>query len=226
MLFFFYFWRNIYSSPLSILKITLLRLFLSFRTSPCVLDTNAWYDLKILSPYILICGLSFHSVDSVLSWTKLFNVDKIQLIYFSFFYFCFYSSAGYGSACSAGDPGSIPGSGRPPGEGIGYPLQYSWASLVAQMVKDPPVIWEAWVQFLDWGNPLEVTTLCGNPLQYSCLENPHGQRILLGYSPWGCKELDTTEGLSRRLVSYPRNHYQIQCHETLILVLLLRVLWL
>ena len=58
----------------------------------------------------------------------------------------------------------IPGSGRTPGEGIGYPLQYSWTSLVAQMVKNPPVIWEAWVQSLDWENPLEVTTLCGNPL--------------------------------------------------------------
>ena len=33
----------------------------------------------------------------------------------------------------------------------------------------------------------------GNPLQYSCLENPHGQRSLSGYSPWGCKELDMTE---------------------------------
>ena len=39
----------------------------------------------------------------------------------------------------------------------------------------------------------------GNPLQYSCLENPHGQRSLVGYSPWGCKELDTTEGLSTAL---------------------------
>ena len=36
----------------------------------------------------------------------------------------------------------------------------------------------------------------GNPLQYSCLKNPHGQRSLVGYSPWGCKELDTTEQLS------------------------------
>ena len=43
------------------------------------------------------------------------------------------------SACNAGDPSSIPGSGRSPGEGIGYPLQYSWASLVAQLVKNPPV---------------------------------------------------------------------------------------
>ena len=39
----------------------------------------------------------------------------------------------------------------------------------------------------------------GNPLQYSCQENPHGQRSLVGYSPWGCKELDTTEGLSTAL---------------------------
>ena len=55
------------------------------------------------------------------------------------------SSADKESACNAGDPGSIPGSGRPPGEGIGYPLQYSWASLVAQSVKNPPAMWETWI---------------------------------------------------------------------------------
>ena len=49
----------------------------------------------------------------------------------------------------------IPGSGSPPGEGIGYPLQCSWASLVAQMVKNPPEIWETWVQTLGWEDPLE-----------------------------------------------------------------------
>ena len=52
------------------------------------------------------------------------------------------SSVGKESACNAGDPGLIPGSGRSPGEGIGYPLQYSWASLVAQMVKNLPVMWK------------------------------------------------------------------------------------
>ena len=57
------------------------------------------------------------------------------------------------SACNAGDPGSIPGSGRSPGEGIGYPLQYS--SLVAQMVKNLPTVWETWVQSLGWEDPLE-----------------------------------------------------------------------
>ena len=59
--------------------------------------------------------------------------------------------AGKESACNAGDPGSIPRSGRCPGEGH------------------------------------------GNPLQYSCLENPHGQRSLAGYSPYGCRESDTTQ---------------------------------
>ena len=47
-------------------------------------------------------------------------------------------SAGKESACNAGDPSSVPGSGRSPGEEIGYPLQYSWASVVAQLVKKPP----------------------------------------------------------------------------------------
>ena len=54
-------------------------------------------------------------------------------------------SAGKESACNAGDPGSIPGLGRSPGEGIGYPLQYSWASLMALTVKNPPAMWETWV---------------------------------------------------------------------------------
>ena len=49
----------------------------------------------------------------------------------------------------------IPGLGRSPGEGIGYPLQYSWASLVAQLVKNPPAMSETWVRSLGWENPLE-----------------------------------------------------------------------
>ena len=55
------------------------------------------------------------------------------------------SSIGKESICNAGDPGSIPGSGRSAGEGRGYPLQYSWASLVAQLVKNPPAMRETWV---------------------------------------------------------------------------------
>ena len=55
------------------------------------------------------------------------------------------SSVGEESACSAGDPSLIPGLGRSPGEWIGHPLQYSWASLVVQMVKNPPTMQETWV---------------------------------------------------------------------------------
>ena len=64
------------------------------------------------------------------------------------------SSVGKESACNAGDPSSIPGSGRSSGEGIGYLLQYSYASLVAQLVKNPPV-WETCVRSLGWKDPLE-----------------------------------------------------------------------
>ena len=65
------------------------------------------------------------------------------------------SSAGKESTCNAGDPSSIPDSGRSPEEGIGYPLQYSWASLVAQTVQNLPVMQETWVQSLGWEDPLE-----------------------------------------------------------------------
>ena len=65
------------------------------------------------------------------------------------------SSVGKEYTCNAGDPGSIPGSGRSTGKGIGYPLQYSWASLVAQLIKNPPAMWETWARSLGWEDPLE-----------------------------------------------------------------------
>ena len=69
---------------------------------------------------------------------------------------CFpHSSVGKESTCNAGDPGSIPGLGRSAGEGIGYPLQYSRASLVAQLVNNPHAVWETWVLSLGWEHPLE-----------------------------------------------------------------------
>ena len=58
------------------------------------------------------------------------------------------SSVGKESTCNARDPGSIPGSGRSPREGIGYPLQYSWASLVAELVKNLPAVRETWVRYI------------------------------------------------------------------------------
>ena len=65
------------------------------------------------------------------------------------------SSALKESTCNAGDPGLILRSGRPPGEGIGYLLQYSWAFLGVQMVKNMPATWETWIQSLGWEDPLE-----------------------------------------------------------------------
>ena len=85
----------------------------------------------------------------------------------------------------------LPGSGRSTGEGRGYPLQYSWASLVAQLVKNVPAVWETWVQSLGREDPLEK----GKAAHSS---------ILAWRSPWsvqsmGCKEVDTTEPLSLSL---------------------------
>ena len=65
------------------------------------------------------------------------------------------SSVGEESSCNAGDPSSIPGSGRSAGEGIGYLLKYPWASLVAQVVTNPPGMRETWVQSLGWEDALE-----------------------------------------------------------------------
>ena len=66
-----------------------------------------------------------------------------------------HSLVGKESTCNAGDLSSIPGSGRYPGEAIGYPLQYSWSSLMAQLVKKLPAMRETWVQSLGWEDPLE-----------------------------------------------------------------------
>ena len=64
------------------------------------------------------------------------------------------------SARNAEDPSSIPGLGRSAGEGIGYPFQYSWASLVVQLAKNPPTMQESWVRSLGWQDPLKkgITT--------------------------------------------------------------------
>ena len=84
----------------------------------------------------------------------------------------------------------IPGLGRSTGKGIGYALEYSWASLVAQLVKNTPAIWETWVPSLGWEDPLEK----GKATHSSILTwRIHGQRSLASYNAWGHKESDTTE---------------------------------
>ena len=98
------------------------------------------------------------------------------------------SSVGKESAWNAGDPDSIPRSGRSSGKGIGYPLWYSWSSLVAQLVKNLPVMWETWVRSLGWEDPLEKQRL---PTSVFWPVECHGL-----YSPGGHKESDKTEWLS------------------------------
>ena len=98
------------------------------------------------------------------------------------------SSAGKGSACSEGDPGLIPKLGRSAGKWIGYPLQYSWASLVAQLVKNLPAMRETWVGSLGWQDPLEKGTATHSNI-LNCIV--HG----------GYKESDTAEQLSLSLHS-------------------------
>ena len=100
------------------------------------------------------------------------------------------SSAGKESACSAGDSSSIPGWGRFAGEGIGYPLQYSWAPLVAQMVKNLPAVLETSVRSLDWEDPLEkgLATLSSILACRIPWTKETG-----GYSPQSHTESDTAE---------------------------------
>ena len=115
-------------------------------------------------------------------------------------------SAGKESACNAGDPGSIPGLGRSPGEEIGYPLHYSWASLVAQLVKNPPAMRETWVQSLGWEDPLEE----GMATQSSIL----AWRIPLDRGAWWpTVHEDMTEQLSTQQL-YPQareGHFYDYC---------------
>ena len=123
--------------------------------------------------------------------------DLIRLIFFNFFFLhwsrdehgfpC--SSAGKESTCNAGDPSLIPASGRATGEGIGYPLQYMWASLVAQVEKNPSAMWETCVGKTPWRRE-RLPTPAFWPGEFNVL-----------YSPWVHKESDVTGRLSLLLLN-------------------------
>ena len=101
-------------------------------------------------------------------------------------------SDGKKSTCSARHQGSVPGWERSPGERTGYPLHYSWDSLMAQTVKNLPTVWETWVQSLGWEDALEegmATHSIFLPGNSPTTEEPG--RLC----PWGRKESDTTERL-------------------------------
>ena len=103
------------------------------------------------------------------------------------------SSAGKESTCNAGDLSSIPGSGRFSGEGIGYPLQYSWASLVVQMVKNVPATWDTWVLSLGQeDSPGEGNV---NQFQCSCLGNSMNRGAWWATVRGAAKQSDMTQQL-------------------------------
>ena len=114
--------------------------------------------------------------------STVYDTIKIYIYTYMDILGCPDSSAGEEFACNAGDPGSIPGSGRSPGEGIGYPLQCSWAPLVAQTVQNPPAMRETWVRSLGWKIPWR------RAWQATPVFLPgetHGQSRLAGSSSWG-----------------------------------------
>ena len=120
-------------------------------------------------------------------WHSCLNNQLINYASCKLLGFC-NSSVSKESACNAGDPGLIPGLGRSACKGIGYPLQYSWASLVAQLVKNLPAMQETSVWSLGWEDPLEEEKATHSSIL--------AWRIPWTVSPWGCKGLDTTEQLS------------------------------
>ena len=104
------------------------------------------------------CGTPGSSVHGIF-WARIQPFFDINILW---------ASADKESTCNAGDPSLISGSESFPGEGISYPLQYSWASLVAQTIKNLPAMRGTWVQFPGQEDPLGGEN--GKPLQHSCLE--------------------------------------------------------
>ena len=118
-------------------------------------------DFTVRKAFTLIFTCKLQSSSRKL-WFMLQFWEFLGLILFSPILFSIYcpcphpdSSVGKEFTCNAGDPGSIPGSGRSTGERRDYPLPYSWAYLVSQLVKNLPAMKETWVRFLGWEDPLK-----------------------------------------------------------------------
>ena len=123
------------------------------------------------------------------------------------------TSVGKESACNAGDPSLIPGLGRSSGEGIGYSRQYSWASLVAQMAKNPSAMWETWVPSLGWEDPLEE----GMATHYSFLPGESAQTEEPGRLQSMGSESDVTEGLKTEqqgLLSFYLGQHRVWLYQS------------
>ena len=128
----------------------------------CILTENLQLESsEVFKHYreVILRDKSTFMASEIISWkqlTKYLFIWLLHPILPSFFIFIHFpdSSVGKESACNARDPGLIPGSGKSLGEETGYPLQYSWASLLAQLVKNLPVMQETWVQSLGREDPL------------------------------------------------------------------------
>ena len=143
---------------------------------------------------VLICiSLMINDIEHISIYLlTIFLFALKKCLFRSFPYFLVFpgSSTGKESTCYVGDSCSIPGLGRSAGEGIGYPLQDSWTSLVVHLVKNQLAMWETWVQSLGWEDPLHKrmsthSSILAWRIQWT--EEPGS------YSPQGRKELDTTE---------------------------------
>ena len=120
---------------------TLKSLLQHHSSKASVLRRSAFFIVQLSHPYM--------TTGKTVALTRRTFVSKAMSLLFNMlfrFVMCFPdSTVGKEFTCNAGDPGSIPGLGRSTGEGINYPLQYSWASLVTQLVKNPPAMWDSWV---------------------------------------------------------------------------------
>ena len=113
-------------------------------------DTKKWEHI----PCSLIGRIDIVKMSMLTKEIYRFNTISIKI--HIIFFMCFLdSSVDKQSTCKAGDRGLIPGSGRFPGEGIGYPLRYSSASFAPQLVNNAPAMQETWVSSLGWEEPLE-----------------------------------------------------------------------
>ena len=136
------------------------------------------------------------------------------------------SSVGKESICNAGNPGWIPGLGRSAGEGIDYSFQYSWAFLVAQLVKNPPAMQETWLQSLGWEDPLEKGKATHSwPGESHGLQSMGSQRIGHNWATFtstsylwdanifvsiDCEESKTLNGLCTTDTVIKRRHFRVQ----------------
>ena len=130
---------------------------------PLILRSSSWDSFSLLIH--LIKPIQSSLVPHNLTWVLLLCVPITYTRGFPD------SSASKESTCNAGDPSSIPGSGRSPGEGIGYPCQYSWASLVAQTEKDLHALRDTWVGKIPWRRAWQPTPVC-LPGVFSQTEEP------------------------------------------------------